>query len=55
MFACLLSLVPVLKVKVGWPCHTEAETRKKKSQEGGGDPKPKKQREGGEPREMLRY
>ena len=29
MFACLLSLVPVLKVKVGWPCHTEAETRKK--------------------------
>ena len=36
-------------------CHTEAETRKKKSQEGGGDPKPRKQREGGEPREMLHY
>ena len=28
---------------------------KKKSQEGGGDPKPRKQREGGEPRETLHY
>ena len=37
-------------------CHTEAETRKKKkSQEGGGDPKPRKQREAGEPRETLHY
>ena len=28
---------------------------KKKSQEGGGDPKPRKQREAGEPRETLHY
>ena len=28
---------------------------KNKSQEGGGDPKPRKQREGGEPRETLHY
>ena len=35
--------------------HKPLKQGKKESRKGGGDPKPIKQREGGEPRETLRY